>query len=81
VEDLTRRSEEFRGLWERQEVGLRPREVKHFLHPEVGPLELNCQSLHDPSTSQALLVSTAQPGTESHEKLQLLSMLGASAAV
>ncbi|ATG53721.1 transcriptional regulator [Brachybacterium ginsengisoli] len=81
AEDLTARSEEFRELWARQEVGLRPREVKHFLHPEVGPLELDCQSLHDPGSSQALLVYTARPGSESHEKLQLLSMLGAPATL
>lgn len=79
AELLAPRSPEFRALWERSEVGLRPREVKHFLHPEVGPLALACQSLHDPDTSQSLLVYTATPGSESHEKLQLLSMLAAPA--
>src|SRR5690349_6005320 len=35
---LLARSAEFRGLWDRHEVGLRPDAVKRFLHPEVGPL-------------------------------------------
>lgn len=73
---LNERSAEFRRLWERQEVGVRPREVKHFIHPEVGELELACQTLIDPTQAHSLLVYTATPGSESHEKLQLLSVIG-----
>lgn len=36
AELLLERSDEFRRLWADHEVGLRPREVKHFIHPEVG---------------------------------------------
>lgn len=68
-------SAEFREAWDRQEVGIRPRAVKRFVHPEVGDLELTCQTLVDPEQSHLLLVYTAVPGTESHEKLQLLSTL------
>lgn len=46
------------------------------MHPELGELELTCQTLLDPAQSHALLVYTAIPGTESYEKLQLLSVLG-----
>ncbi|WP_432545701.1 helix-turn-helix transcriptional regulator [Kineococcus sp. SYSU DK004] len=70
------RSEELRRLWETHEVGLRPGELKHFVHPEVGALELHCQTLLDPEQSHRLLVYTAVPGSESHEKLQLLSVVG-----
>jgi transcriptional regulator with XRE-family HTH domain len=76
AELLTAGSEEFRRLWAAHEVGIRPSEVKRFLHPEVGLLQLNCQVLHDPEQSHALLVYTAVPGSESYEKLQLLSVLG-----
>ena len=58
-------------------MGVRPQEVKHFVHPELGALELTCQTLIDPTQSHSLLVYTAMPGTESHEKLQLLSVIGA----
>lgn len=70
-------SEEFRAVWDEHEIGLRHNATKRFMHPEVGVLELNCQSLVDPDQSHLLLVYTAVPGTESHEKLQLLSVVGA----
>ncbi|MEU4313227.1 helix-turn-helix transcriptional regulator [Nocardia sp. NPDC024068] len=73
---LLARNEEFRQVWEKHEIGIRPHDVKHFIHPEVGPLELTCQRLVDPGQSHSLLVYTAVPGTESYEKLQLLSVLG-----
>ena len=73
---LLARSEEFRQVWNDHEVGVRPNEVKRFIHPEVGRLELNCQQLVDPAQGHSLLVYTAVPGSESHEKLQLLSVLG-----
>uniref|UniRef100_A0AAU3GYF5 Helix-turn-helix transcriptional regulator n=1 Tax=Streptomyces sp. NBC_01401 TaxID=2903854 RepID=A0AAU3GYF5_9ACTN len=79
VELLLARSDEFRGLWEKQEVGIRPHHVKRFIHPEVGALELNCQNLLDPDQSHRLLVYTAVPGSESHDRLRLLSVIGPQA--
>lgn len=52
-------------------------EGKHFVHRELGTLHLTCQTLIDPAQSHSLLVYTANPGTESHEKLQLLAVVGA----
>jgi transcriptional regulator with XRE-family HTH domain len=79
AELLLPRSEEFRTLWDAHEVGVRPQEVKHLVHPEIGALELHCQSLLDPDQSHRLLVYTAVPGSETHEKLQLLSVIGSQA--
>jgi transcriptional regulator with XRE-family HTH domain len=72
-------SEEFRTIWADHEVGVRPHSVKHFVHPEVGALELHCQRLVDPEHAHSLLVYTAVPGSESAEKLALLAVIGASA--
>lgn len=72
-------SDEFRGAWNLHEIGVRPREVKHFIHPELGPIELSCQILLDAAQSHLLLVYTAAPGSESYEKLQLLSVIGSQA--
>ncbi|MDQ0735070.1 hypothetical protein QFZ50_001533 [Arthrobacter agilis] len=55
---------------------MQPPEVKRFLHPTVGRLDLNCQTLLDPDQSHRLLVYTAVPGSDSHEKLQLLTVIG-----
>ena len=74
---LLERSEEFRSLWDAHEVGIRPHEVKRYQHPEVGRLELHCQQLLDPLQSHRLMVYTAEPGSESHEKLQMLAVIGA----
>jgi transcriptional regulator with XRE-family HTH domain len=74
---LLERSEEFREVWAAQEVGVRPPDIKRFDHPEVGPLELNCQTLLDPEQSHRLLVYTAAPGSDSHDRLQLLAVIGA----
>jgi hypothetical protein len=69
-------NEEFRVLWNEHEVGIRPAEVKRFIHPEIGRLELNCQTLIDPADSHYLHVYTAVPGSESYDKLQLLDVIG-----
>ncbi|GAA1749274.1 helix-turn-helix transcriptional regulator [Aeromicrobium alkaliterrae] len=77
TELLLESSEEFRAVWKEHEVGVLPRELKRYQHPEVGLIELSCQILHDPAQAHHLLVYTAVPGSESHEKLQLLSVLAA----
>lgn len=77
VKRLRRESAEFERLWQAHEVGIRPKELKRFRHPMVGVLELSCQTLQDPEQAHLLLVYTAVPGSESHEKLQLLSVIGA----
>ena len=76
VDDLLARSPEFVRLWQEHPVAGGYCPPKHFLHPEVGPLELHCQTLVDPDESQTLLVFTAVPGSESAEKLRLLSVIG-----
>jgi homogentisate 1,2-dioxygenase len=55
-------------------------EPKRIQHPQVGLLELHGQSLVDPDQPQILTVFTASPGTESHDKLQFLSVLPRSVA-
>jgi len=79
VDDLLEHSDEFRLVWDEHEVGLRPKEVKNYVHPELGALALSCQVLLDPEQSHSLLVYTAAPGSESYEKLQLLSVIGTQA--
>lgn len=77
VAELSRRSEEFRELWDRQEVAQRFADHKVLLHPEVGAIEVDCQVLFTEDRGQALLVLTAAPRSEDEEKLRLLGVLGA----
>lgn len=76
ADELLRDNAEFRATWELHEIGIRPAEVKHFVHPELGALELTCQRLIDPDQGHSLLVYTAIPGSESHDKLELLAVIG-----
>ncbi len=76
VDALLERSEEFADLWSAHEIGLRYEDHKRVQHPELGILEVHCQLLYDIDQTQMLLVYTATPGTESHEKFQLLPVLG-----
>jgi transcriptional regulator with XRE-family HTH domain len=76
VESLLDQSEEFREVWARHEVGATHVEAKRIAHPELGVLDLHCQTLVDLGSNQAVLVFTAVPGSESAEKLQLLAVLG-----
>lgn len=77
---LLERSDEFRALWISHEVGIRVAAAKRFVHPEVGMLELECQTMLDPEQSHRLLVYTATPGSESAERLRLLSVIAMPAS-
>lgn len=76
VEELRERSPEFARLWDRHEVAVRAVDHKTIVHPEIGEIEFDSQKLYTQNQAQALLVFTAQPGTEAYEKLQLLSAIG-----
>jgi transcriptional regulator with XRE-family HTH domain len=76
VRALQKASEEFASLWERHEVAKRFADHKTLIHPELGEIEVDCQVLFTEDQSQALLVLTAAPRTDSYDKLQLLSVLG-----
>ncbi|MEU7881719.1 helix-turn-helix transcriptional regulator [Microbispora bryophytorum] len=76
VRRLRARSEEFSALWDTHDVAVRRADVKRFLHPVVGPLELDCEVMLSPEHDQRLIVYTARPGSESHERLELLRVVG-----
>ncbi|AZM49563.1 transcriptional regulator [Streptomyces sp. WAC 06738] len=76
VRRLRARSAEFAALWEAHDVAVRRREVKRFVHPVAGLLELDCEVLLNPEHDQRLVVYTARPGSESHQRLELLRVVG-----
>jgi len=73
---LRTHSTEFALLWAEHEIGIRYLDTKRVVHPELGVLELHCQTLLDPDQAQVLLIFTATPGTDSFDKLQLLAVIG-----
>ncbi|PZG07032.1 transcriptional regulator [Nonomuraea aridisoli] len=76
VEALLAESDEFAALWREHPVAGLYCPLKRVRHPRLGLLELHCQTLVDPDRSQLLVVYTAPAGSESHDKLRLLSVIG-----
>ncbi|MER5226319.1 helix-turn-helix transcriptional regulator [Streptomyces flaveus] len=73
--ELQEHSPEFVRMWERQEVA-RYGDCKTLLHPELGRIDVDAQLLYTENRAQTLVVLTTRPGTESHSKLELLSVIG-----
>nr|WP_236667360.1 helix-turn-helix transcriptional regulator [Nonomuraea sp. K271] len=76
VRRLRARSEEFSQLWDAHQVSVRRNDVKRFVHPVVGLLELECEVLANPEHDQRLIIYTARPGSDSYERLELLRVVG-----
>lgn len=74
--ELQEHSPEFVRAWELQEVAQRYDESKTIVHPQLGRIEVDGQVLFTDNRAQTLVVLTTRPGTESHSKLELLSVIG-----
>ncbi|CAL9335003.1 hypothetical protein SUDANB21_00157 [Streptomyces sp. enrichment culture] len=75
VERLEAASPEFKALWAEHEVAVRRADRKTLLHPRVGPLLLDCETLVTPDQRQELLVLTPADD-ETRERTELLRVLG-----
>ncbi|MCL3820308.1 helix-turn-helix transcriptional regulator [Aeromicrobium wangtongii] len=76
VDALLADSPEFAEIWQRHEVGVKHLQHKRFVHPAVGELTVDCETLATDENGQRLVILGAAPGTEAHGKLQLLRVLG-----
>jgi len=75
VERLQAASAGFRRLWAEHEVAVRRADRKTFLHPRVGAVLMDCETLVTPDQRQQLLVLTPADA-EARERLDLLRVLG-----
>ncbi|MFJ8467355.1 helix-turn-helix domain-containing protein [Streptomyces swartbergensis] len=75
VDRLHATSADFRRLWAEHEVAVRRADRKTFLHPRVGRLVMDCETLVTPDQGQQLLVLTAADA-EARERLELLRVIG-----
>lgn len=76
VDGLLVRSEEFRALWDRQDVEVHHAARKTLIHHEVGRLSVECELLGTYDDGQRLVILSADPTSESYNKLQLLGVVG-----
>ncbi|WP_306209970.1 helix-turn-helix transcriptional regulator [Actinoplanes sp. RD1] len=75
VERLRAASAEFRELWAGHEVQVRRSDRKTFVHPRVGPVLMDCETLVTPDLRQQLLVLTPADA-DARERLELLRVVG-----
>ena len=75
VDRLRAASADFRRLWAEHEVAVRRADRKTMLHPRVGRLLMDCETLVTPDQGQQLLVLTPADA-ETRERLELLRVLG-----
>jgi transcriptional regulator with XRE-family HTH domain len=74
--ELRAGSPEFERLW--HEGGAAPwrSHTKTIDHPSLGPLRLDCDSLHLPDADQTVIVYSAEQGSREAEALALLRVIG-----
>lgn len=74
VGELSTRSEAFRARWARHDVRLHRTGAKRLHHPVVGDLDLRFETMELPADpGLALLIYTAEPGSETEQALTFLS--------
>ncbi|MEU4235480.1 helix-turn-helix transcriptional regulator [Nonomuraea sp. NPDC026600] len=75
VDRLRAASGDFRRLWAEHEVAVRRVDRKTMLHPRVGRLLMDCETLVTPDQGQQLVVLTPADA-EARERLELLRVIG-----
>jgi transcriptional regulator with XRE-family HTH domain len=78
VDRLRAASADFSRLWAEHEVAVRRADRKTLLHPRVGRLLMDCETLVTPDQRQKLLVLTPADAA-TRERLELLRVLGTEA--
>jgi transcriptional regulator with XRE-family HTH domain len=81
VGELSTLSEEFRTRWAAHDVRLHHAGNKQFNHPDVGLVDLVYHSMDvsaDGSRTLVMTVYTAEPGTDSEDRLKLLASWAAT---
>lgn len=78
VDDLAAASPRFASLWADVRVAHHQTEHKTILHPEVGPIELDCDVLTVPGADLRIVTFTAEPGSEDASRLDLARTLGST---
>jgi hypothetical protein len=76
IDRLRGASAEFEALWQLHEVAVRRSDAKAMIHPEVGLLDLLCETLLCGLSEQILVVLYPRPGTDARAKLELLRVIG-----
>ena len=78
VTEMLALSPQFAEMWAEYEVESRGPMLKHVDHPELGPLDFECQVLHIAETGQRLIAYCAAPGSPTESAFIHLAAQGQS---
>lgn len=76
VADLRQASPRFDELWQRRIVAQPDPGPKTIMHPELGPITLDCDVLTAAGTDLRVVMYTADPASPDAAKLELLRSAG-----
>lgn len=76
IAELLARSDRFAEVWASGEIGGHESSCKTINHPQIGRLLLDCDVLTVPGNDLRIVAYTAEPGTESADRLALLAVVG-----
>ncbi|MDG4822708.1 helix-turn-helix transcriptional regulator [Asanoa sp. WMMD1127] len=77
VTELLGLSPQFARMWHSHDVAVRRGVRKRVVHPDVGPLEFECQVLHISDSDQRMIVYCAEPGSPTEAAFRRLTELPA----
>ena len=76
VDDLRQASSRFAKLWAERVVNSAGSNSKTIVHPEVGPITLDCDVLTVAGSDLRLVVYTAEPSSPDADRLRLVQVIG-----
>jgi DNA-binding XRE family transcriptional regulator len=76
VDDLLQASPRFARLWAERVVNTTGSNRKTIVHPEVGPITLDCDVLTVAGSDLRLVVYTAEPSSPDADRLRLAQVIG-----
>ena len=76
VDDLRQASPRFAKLWAKRLVNTTGSKTKTIVHPEVGPITLDCDVLSVAGSDLRLVVYTAEPSSPDADRLRLVQVIG-----
>ncbi len=76
VDELTQASSRFAKLWADREISTTGSTSKTIVHPQVGPITLDCDVLTVAGSDLRLVVYTAEPSSPDADRLRLIQVIG-----
>ena len=71
-----RESPHFRRMWSEAPSGVWRNQTKTVEHPELGPITLDCDTMHLPDADQVVIVYSAEANSHAAQMLSLLKVVG-----